>query len=255
MAMSITSGGQLMRDSFAVVRRNRALLWFPVISTVCLAITAAFWIYEGAWLYVVHGPALLFVPLVLIGLYSLTFVGVFFSVALASTAAEVIGGGEPSIRDGVNVAWSRLGGIAGWAAQSIFVALVLGFVENIKGLRWVGTAAQVAWNFATIFVVPLIALEGPDAASARARSFQLAREQWRAETGGLGLLQLALFVPAVLFALGAKLISSGDVHSLTGKAMLGVVLLCGFGVAVIAGVVRQVFAVELYRNGGAAETA
>jgi hypothetical protein len=253
MAMSITNGGQLMRDSFAVVRRNRALLWFPVISSVCLALTACFWIYEGAWLYVVHGPALLFVPLVLIGLYSVTFVGVFFSVALAATAAEVLGGGEPSLRDGVNVSWSQIGGIAGWAAQSILVALVLGLVENVN--RWVGRAAQVAWGFATIFVVPLIALEGLDAGSARQRSFGLAREQWRAETGGLGLLQVALFVPALFFALAAKLLSAGDVHSMTSKALLGVVLLCGFGVAVTAGVVRQVFAVELYRQAAAAETA
>ena len=34
-----------------------------------------------------------------------------------------------------------------------------------------GDLAQVAWSFATIFVVPLIALEGLDPESARRRSF------------------------------------------------------------------------------------
>jgi hypothetical protein len=38
----------------------------------------------------------------------------------------------------------------------------------------VGKAAEVAWSFATVFVVPLIALEGLDSTSARRRSFQLA---------------------------------------------------------------------------------
>jgi hypothetical protein len=255
VAMGIGNGARLMRASFDVVRRNRALLWFPVISTGCLALTAGFWIFEGAWLRSVRGPGLLFVPLVAAGLYSLAFVGIFFSVALAGAAAEAIDGGEPSLNDGVNVAWTRLGGIAGWAGYAIVVALALGFVKSIKGLRWLGDAAQVAWSFATIFVVPLIAFEGLDAESARTRSFQLAKENWRAESGGLGALRMALLLPGLLFYFDAKLLFSGHVHSFAGKALLGVVLLCGFGVAVAASVVRQVFAVELYRTAAASATA
>src|ERR1700730_10856377 len=181
-----------MRASFDVVRRAPTLLWFPVISTACLALTAGYWILEGAWLYHVSGRSVFFGPLVIAGLYSLAFVGVFFSVALAGAAAEVLDGGEPSLSGGVHIGWNRLGGIAGWAAYSIFVAVVLGFVKSIKGLRWLGTAAEIAWSFATIFVVPLIALEGLDSASARQSSFQLAKENWRAESGGLGALRAAL---------------------------------------------------------------
>jgi len=151
------------------------------------------------------------------------------------------------VSDGVNIAWNRLGGIAGWAAYSIFVAAVLGFVKSIKGLRWLGAAAEIAWSFATIFVVPLIALEGLDSTSARQSSFQLAKENWRAESGGLGALRAALLVPGALFYLAGKLLSDGQVHSLAGKALLVVVLVCGFGVGVAASVVRQVFAVSLYR--------
>src|SRR5205823_7496811 len=135
------------------------------------------------------------------GLYSLAFVGVFFSVALAGAAVAAINGDDPSFSEGVGIAWNRLGGIAGWAAYSIFVAVVLGFVKSIKGLRWLGTAAEIAWSFATIFVVPVIALEGLDSASARQRSFQLAMENWRAESGGLGALQAALLLPGLLFYL------------------------------------------------------
>jgi hypothetical protein len=204
MGMGISDGARLMRSSFEIVRRDRALLWFPVISTACLAVLAAFWIYEGSVLHDLRGPELLFVPLVALGLYSLYFVGIFFSVAL-------------------------------------------GLLKSIKGLRWAGTPAQVAWSFATIFVVPLIALEGLDAGDARRRSLQLVRENWRAETGGLGALQAALLVPGLLFFLDWKLLSRGDVHSLAGKALLWAVLVCGFGVAVAVSVVRQVFAVSLYR--------
>jgi len=132
---------------------------------------------------------------------------------------------------------------------------VLGFVKSIKGLRWLATAAEVAWSFATIFVVPLIALEGLDSASARQRSFQLAKENWRAESGGLGALQATLLLPGLLFYLDGKLLFSGHVHSLAGKALLGAVLLCGFGMGVAVRVIRQVFAVSLYRGATASGTA
>jgi len=244
----ITDGARLMRASFELVRRDRGLLWFPVVSTVCLALTAGFWIFEGTWLYAVRSPWLFYVPLVVLGLYSLALVGIFFNIALAGAAAEAIDGDKPSFEDGLNVAWARLGGIAKWAAYSVFVSLVIGFVKSIRGLRLVGTAAEIAWNFATLFVVPLIALEGEDAGTARRRSFQLAKENWRAESGGLGALRAALIVPAFLFYVDFRILAGGHVHSVAGRALLGAVLLVGFGVAVAASVVRQVFAVTLYRS-------
>src|SRR5204863_10071807 len=97
--MGISDGARLMRASYDIVRRDRALLWFPVISTACLALIAGFRIFQGAFLYAVRGPAFLFVPLAVAGLYSLAFVGIFFNLALAGAAAEVIDGGEPSFSD------------------------------------------------------------------------------------------------------------------------------------------------------------
>ena len=121
MAAGFTDGARLMRASADVLRRDPGLLWFPAISTCCLLVTAGFWIFEGAWLYAIHGSALLFVPVVVLGLYSLVFVGVFFNVAVAGAVAQALTGGRSSVRDGINVAWSSLGGVAGWAGYSLFV--------------------------------------------------------------------------------------------------------------------------------------
>jgi hypothetical protein len=247
VARGFRDGAQLMRASFELVRRHPALLWFPVVSACCLALSAGFWIFEGAWLYAIDGPHVLYLPLVTIGLYSLFFVGIFFNVALAAAAARFLDGEEATLGDGLDVAWSRLGGIAGWAGYSLLVAFVITFVQSIKGLRWLGNAAKIAWSFATIFVVPVIAFEGLDSEGARRRSFQLVKENWVTETGGLGALRAVLLVPAILFYVDAKLLFGGHVHSPGAKALLGFVLLCGFALTAAAGVVRQVFAVELYR--------
>jgi hypothetical protein len=244
--MDVLDGTEIMRDSAAVVRKNPSLLWFPVLSTVCLALLAGFWVLWGTSIYQTHGRSATFlVPLVVGGLYTLSYLGVFFSVALAGAAAEAVAGREASVGDGIDLAFDRLGGIAGWAAISIFVALLLGLVKGIKGLRIAGAVAQVAWSFATIFVVPLIALDDESATSATRRSFQLSRQNWQAESGGLVALRAALLVPGVILALDWELLSKGHVHSVAGKALLVLVLLGGIAVGVAAGVVRQVFAVTL----------
>ena len=80
------------------------------------------------------------------------------------------------------------------------------------------------------------------------RSFQLARENWQAETGGLGVLQLALIVPMFLLYVTGRLLAGGHLHSTAAKGAFALVLVAGFAVAVAAGVVRQVFAIELYRT-------
>jgi hypothetical protein len=176
--MRLGDGARLMRASFDVVRANPALLWFPLASTVCLVVVTLFWIFEGTWLYAVREPWEMYLFVVLAGLYSLTFVGVFFNVALAGAADDALDGQEPSFGDALGLAWSRVGPVAGWAAWSLSVSLVLGLVESFKGLKWVGRAAQVAWTFATFFVVPLIAIQGIDAGEARRESMMIARAEW-----------------------------------------------------------------------------
>ncbi|HEY2542343.1 MAG TPA: DUF6159 family protein [Gaiellaceae bacterium] len=253
--MGVLDGTRLMRDSVGVVRQNAALLWFPVISTICLALLAGFWILWGASLYEAHhGWSLALVPLVVAGLYSLSFVGVFFSVALAGTASEAVEGSEPSLGDGIDIAFDCLGAIAAWAAMSLFVAFVLGLFKSRAG-RALGAAAQTAWSFATLFVVPIIALEDVGAEGARRRSFQLSRQNWQRESGGLVALRAALLVPGAIIYFDWKLLAGGHVHSVPGKALLLLVLLCGIGVSVAASVVRQVFAVTLYRDSAGPATA
>jgi hypothetical protein len=246
--MRLGDGARLMRASFDVVRANPALLWFPLASTVCLVVVTLFWIFEGAWLYAVSGPWELFLPLALMGLYSLTFLGIFFNVALAGAADDALAGQEPSFGEALGLAWSRFGPIAGWAAWSLTVSIALSFVESFKGLKWVGRAAGVAWSFATFFVVPLIAIQGIGADEAWRQSMSLARAEWQEETGGLGALRLALLVPGFLFYLDARLLLGGHAHSPVAKTMLVLGLLCGFALSVAVSAIRQVFAVSLYHR-------
>lgn len=61
MELGIRDGVGLMSASVGVVRRDLRLLWFPVISTACMAVVTGFWIAQGAYLYASSGPKVLFV--------------------------------------------------------------------------------------------------------------------------------------------------------------------------------------------------
>jgi hypothetical protein len=245
MDTGVRDGAGLMRTSVDLVRHDKALLWFPAVSTFCLVVASGFWLFEAEWIHVVNGPWPAYVLLALAGLYSLDFVAIFFNVALVGAVNAVLDGREPSFGAGLNVAWARVGSIARWAGYSLCVSVALGFVQRFH--RWIGTAAEIAWSFATFFVVPLIAFEGLTAGDARRRSFELARLNWRAETGGLGALQAVMLVPAGMFIVAYKLLSGGRVHSHGGQALLGLVMLATFALGMAAAAVREVFATWLYR--------
>jgi hypothetical protein len=75
----------------------------------------------------------LFVSVVVLALYSLTFLGIFFNVALAAATDSVLDGREASFGAAVSVASSRLGCIAGWAALGLVVGvgIAVGVVAGV----------------------------------------------------------------------------------------------------------------------------
>src|SRR5262249_32011275 len=105
-----------------------------------------------------------------------------------------------------------------------------------------------AWSFATFFVVPLIAFEGLGAGDARRRSFELAKTNWRQETGGLGTLRLLMAVPALGLVYGGRLLVDGHVHSTAAQGLVVWGIVRAAAAVVVGGVVRQVFAVSLYES-------
>lgn len=74
------------------------------------------------------------VGVIAIGIYLLTTIGFFFSVALAAAADLVFRGHEASVSDGLSSARERLPQIAGWAALSTTVGILLAVLEDESGI-------------------------------------------------------------------------------------------------------------------------
>jgi hypothetical protein len=235
----IAASWELALSSLKVLREEKKLILFPIISGLgCLIVIASF-----------VGPFLMLRPdldfagpqgqvkipwwsyVVAFAFYFCNyFVIIFCNAALVSCALLRFNGEEPSIGSGFQAAASRLPQILAWALVSATVGLLLRIIENAneKIGRFIGALLGTAWTIMTFFVVPVLVVEKVGPFEAVSRSMQILRKTWgEALVGrmGLGLFLFLAFLPILaLFGLGISLININ-----TGAAMGCLVLAFAYG--------------------------
>jgi hypothetical protein len=191
------------------------------------------------------------VILIAVGLYLLSLVGLYFSVGLAAAADLTFRGREVSVSDGLAVSRERFGAIAGWAALSTAVGVLLSLLENQGGIAGAifGRLLAIGWSLITFLAVPVIALEGTGPFETLKRSASLFRDRWGQQvTGNLaigGAVGLLGVLPgAVLIAGGIAIWASsgfaGAILVIVGVVILAVAM-------VISRALSGIFGVALYR--------
>lgn len=200
----IGTGWELMKQSFGVLRHDKELVLFPIMSGVaCLLVVASFAVplWSMPWFRhavehndVKQNPvmwALLF------AFYVVNyFVIVFFNAALVSCALKRLAGGDPTVGYGIREAMSRLPQIAAWALVSGTIGFLLKAIEskNEKLGSLVASLLGAAWAIATYFVVPVLVVEKVGPWEALKRSTSLIRRTWgEALVGNMGI-SLVIFV-------------------------------------------------------------
>jgi hypothetical protein len=250
----IQRGWALAKQSFRILRDDRSLLLFPIISIPVALVGTAIVMGPGIALYTADNQEAILIAFGVVTLYVLTFVTVFFNVALAAAASTSLAGGDSSVGEGLRVARGRLGVIAAWALVQTVVGVIISAIqgatnESVVG-RILGGLVSFAWSAATFFVVPVIALEGVGPKEAFKRSVSVLRERWGEGVVGSASASGIVFLVALpaLLALGVggyALINSGqDVAGGVLLALAGVVLVVAI---LIGGTVSAIFRVALYR--------
>ncbi len=244
----IRRGWELTKTSWGVLRSDRSLAVFPVLAALAsLALGAAFAI--PSWLLFDDDQTVAGVILAAIGIYVLTFVGVFFSVALAAAAAQVLDGQDATVASGMAVARQRLGAIAGWAALLASVNVIIrGLAERAGPLGDILLGGiAVAWSLVTFLAVPVIALENTGPIDTLKRSAHIFRERWGEQVTGQfsigAIVFLAALVPAAILVLIGVAIGQAAV---TG-VLIAVAVVILIVAAIISTALSQIFAVALYR--------
>ena len=252
----IKRGWRLSKQSWAVVKSDKSLLAFPIISVVAAIVTMIIFFGGGAAVAVAINSPWGALPLVIIGVYLLTVVGVFASVALASCATEALEGRDTTVAQGISAARGRMKLIFAWAAVALFVGILISAIQSLLqqvagGVvsAIVGGLAGFAWAVATFFVIPVIAIEGLGPKEALKTSAHVVKERWGEGVVGSSAIGLITFFVAMLPAIVMMVLG----FLLAGSSAVGGGLLIAIGVLVFViallfqTTIMAVFRVALYR--------
>ncbi len=208
--------------------------------------------------------------IVLAGFLLSAIVWMFHVGALTFAADQALqGAGCPTPAEAMHATRAHRGQLAGYAAISLTVSLVLSALRgngsggnallNVARMLGAGVLA-VMWSLITFLVVPIIMFEDLGPVAAIKRSTHLLKERWGTQIGGNirigGTLGLLTILPALLLGvLGVFVAQTGNLAGETGGLALIVVAVALFIVGyVLLSTMRAVFGVALcrYADTGAA---
>ncbi len=249
----IGTGWQLTKTSLRVLRKDKELLLFPLISGLALVGILALFI-GGMFVTVGFGAAFggdatwIFGVLMVLYYFLSFFIGIFFNAAIVGAATIRLNGGNPTLGDGLRIAWENVGRIFLWAVFAATVAMILRAIQQRLGFigKIIIGLVGVAWSLATFFVVPVLVYEKLGPWAAVKRSAHLFKATW-GETlvGGFSmgaifvLLGLAgILVPILGFLVG------GVVGLIVGVV---VVVVYWVGLALVASAASSILMAALYR--------
>jgi len=256
----ISNGLALTRASWEVLKLDKEMLLFPLLSGLaCLIVLASFALplatsdYAQTIMQQEEVPQDATFWILLFAFYFANyFVIVFFNAALASCAMIRFDGGDPTVADGLRAAFARLPQIAAWALLSATVGVILKAIESRseKAGRFAAGLLGMAWGISTYFVVPVLVVEGVGPFEAIRRSLSVLRRAWGealVSNVGIGLIVflvgLACLIPAVLGVL------TGTVYEQPGLVIGGVAVtvVLIILVSLISSVLNVVVVAALYR--------
>lgn len=246
----------LYKQSFEVLSADAEIVLFPVMSAISAILLGAsffFPLYRSGILRDMN-PENISWPIyaiVFVWYFLNYFIVIFFNSALVGCANIRLSGGDPSVRDGLRIAFQHISKIAAWACLAATVGVILDTIRN-KGNKLVGRLLAgglgLVWTLATYLIVPVIILEDRTTYESLHRSAELFRKRWGEQIAGsfgFGLLNLFLLLPGILMGLILYRVDH----------ILAIILVAWYIIILtaISSAVKGVFTVVLYRYASAGD--
>jgi hypothetical protein len=217
-----------VKAAWSALRQDKELLSLPIVGGVAslLSLLPLFVVVlifggkdDGS------NPSAVMIVVGVLTAFLVAIVATFFSVALAAGAHERMGGGNPTVKSAMGVAWRRKKGVIGWALLSTTVGLVLQAIkDNVKGAgAIVSFLGDLAWAVASFFAIPIIAANDVGPIEALKSSVSVMKQRW----GSSARVQLRLGLYGVIAAvvIVAMLAKVSTVLAVLVGIVLGAVVL------------------------------
>ena len=274
MFQRIGTGFSLAKQSWGVLKSEKQLIMFPLLSGICcLMVMATFAIPlliagGGADLVAeaeqqgqAGGNADMQNPLYLVVLFLFYFVNyfvvVFFNSALIACAIKRFYGGKPTIGEGIKASMARLPQIAGWALVSASVGLLLRVIESRSERvgAIVSSLIGMAWSALTYFVVPVLVVEKVGPIKAVKRSGEILRKSWGESMGahvGIGFAVLLAMLPCIGLVIGGGFLLGVSVPLGISVIVIGVIAI--LVVSLISTALSAISQAAIYLYGSSGDT-
>lgn len=250
----------LIKASASVLRQDKELLLFPLLSSIATLLVMAAFILPALGLGALDGlqrmdeegvPPLVYLLAFLFYL-SQYFVIFFFNTALVGAAMIRLKGGDPTVSDGLRIASGKIGVIFGYALIAATVGMILRAIQERAGWlgRWIAGLLGAAWTVASFLVVPVLVSRDIGPMEAVKESALLLKRTWGENVigqGGIGLvfglINFLVVVAGVALIVAAAMSQSAVLIGLS-IAVLVVALLLG---ALIQAALSGIYSAALYR--------
>jgi len=249
---------QLMKASWFLLKQDKEMLVFPLISAVCcivVLLSFALPMYQSDFL----GPPaknapverqVVYYAVLFLFYFCNYFIIVFFNSAVIACAVKRMRGEDPTLGDGFRASVAKLPAIAGWALVAATVGLILRIIEDRseKFGRIVAGILGMAWSITSFLVVPSLVIEGTGPIQAYKDSIKKLKKTWGEQiigNFGFGLVFFLLAIPAyILIALGVYSFAHGS--AAVGVLCLVLAFVYFIVLALIQSVLQSIFQAALY---------
>lgn len=256
MFSTIQRSYAIFKQSLGVLRQDKEILIFPLLSGVFTIIAMAGLIFGGTATGFfqriiesgdrsvqanVLGYAALFV-----WYFVSWFIVLFFNVGVVACARIRLEGGDPTTADGFRAARENLKAILVWALISATVGLILRVIADRSKLigQLIARFLGAAWAIATYFVVPVMIFEKRGPRESMTSSTQLISRTWGESLvagAGVGIIIMLLGVGGLAFPIIGIMIS--PIAAMVG---LAVMVFYWLVLAIISSALTGIFRTGLY---------
>lgn len=253
---------QIWRESLAILKADKELLLFPIISFgALLLVVLTFSILSPLMFGLIPGVHIVNLPdygewvLLLLFYLACYFVVLLFNTGLIGCALMRLEGKDPTVGDGLRIAWANAGRVLRWAAIAATVGLVFRLLETldieIKGVKIpvgaiVSRMLGFTWSLVTFLIVPVLIVEKIGVFDSLRRSGTLLEQTWGEQVVG----EMAVGLTAFLLAVPGAALLAGGYWVGNPLLLLGAVVVVGIywlGLAVVQFALSGIYVAALYR--------